>query len=108
TRSFFGTQPRSTQVPPTWTCSATAALAPAFAARRAARTPPEPAPMTKRSYSYILLPFAPAWVRRFPRPRDARRSCRAGRRSVRHLHIGGQPAFVSLAQIVERCALALA
>ena len=42
-------QPRITQVPPTRYSSATATLAPCAAATRAARTPPEPAPMTKRS-----------------------------------------------------------
>ena len=37
------------QVPPTRDSSAMATLAPWLAATRAARTPPEPAPMTKRS-----------------------------------------------------------
>ena len=47
--NFFGTQPRITQVPPTRYSSATATRAPDAAARRPARTPPDPAPMTKRS-----------------------------------------------------------
>ena len=47
--NFLGTQPRITQVPPTRCSSATITLAPDMAASRAARTPPEPAPMTKRS-----------------------------------------------------------
>src|SRR5436305_12242524 len=38
-----------TQVPPTRNSSAIITLAPWRAAMRAARTPPEPAPMTKRS-----------------------------------------------------------
>src|SRR6478672_3006320 len=48
---FFGTQPRMTQVPPTRYSSATITRAPCWAAMRAARTPPEPPPMTKRSTS---------------------------------------------------------
>ena len=47
--NFFGTQPRITQVPPMRLSSATATLAPDMAAIRAARTPPDPAPMTNRS-----------------------------------------------------------
>ena len=47
--SFFGTQPRITQVPPIRLSSASATLAPVAAAVRAARTPPEPPPITKRS-----------------------------------------------------------
>ncbi len=47
--NFLGTQPRITQVPPARCSSATATRAPAAAAKRAALTPPEPAPMTKRS-----------------------------------------------------------
>jgi hypothetical protein len=47
--SFFGTQPRMTQVPPIRLSSASATFAPPAAATRAARTPPEPPPMTKRS-----------------------------------------------------------
>ena len=42
-------QPRLTQVPPSAASSATATRAPRCAAMRAARTPPLPAPMTKRS-----------------------------------------------------------
>ena len=49
TMNFFGTQPRMTQVPPTRCSSATATRAPDKAASRAARTPPDPAPITKRS-----------------------------------------------------------
>ncbi len=51
TISFFGTQPRITQVPPMRLSSARATFAPVAAAVRAARTPPEPPPMTKRSTS---------------------------------------------------------
>src|SRR5213080_3521972 len=51
TNSFFGTQPRITQVPPIRYSSATMTLAPWLAAIRAARTPPDPPPMTKRSTS---------------------------------------------------------
>src|SRR6266568_365968 len=51
TKSFFGTQPRITQVPPIRYSSATMTLAPWPAAIRAARTPPEPPPMTNRSTS---------------------------------------------------------
>ena len=47
--NFLGTQPRITQVPPTRLSSATATFAPERAAMRAARTPPDPAPMTNRS-----------------------------------------------------------
>src|SRR5690242_12783377 len=55
TNSFFGTQPRITQVPPIRYSSATMTLAPWLAAMRAARTPPEPPPMTKRSTSYSAI-----------------------------------------------------
>src|SRR5580692_4673016 len=51
TNSFFGTQPRITQVPPIRYSSATITRAPWPAAIRAARTPPEPPPITKRSTS---------------------------------------------------------
>src|SRR5216684_2314772 len=51
TRSFFGTQPRITQVPPIRYSSASMTRAPWPAAIRAARTPPEPPPMTNRSTS---------------------------------------------------------
>src|SRR6202035_3216002 len=51
TRSFFGTQPRMTQVPPRRYSSASMTRAPCCAAMRAARTPPEPPPMTNRSTS---------------------------------------------------------
>ena len=47
--NFLGTQPRTTQVPPTRYSSAMATFLPPSAVSRAARTPPEPAPMTKRS-----------------------------------------------------------
>ena len=47
--NFLGTQPRITQVPPTRCSSAMPTLAPDSAASRPARTPPEPAPITKRS-----------------------------------------------------------
>ena len=47
--SFFGTQPRITQVPPTRYSSAMPTLAPSSAASRPARTPPEPAPITNKS-----------------------------------------------------------
>ena len=47
--NFLGTQPRMTQVPPGRYSSATATRAPDRAASRAARTPPDPAPMTNRS-----------------------------------------------------------
>ncbi len=47
--NFLGMQPRMTQVPPARCSSATATLAPDMAASLAARTPPDPAPMTKRS-----------------------------------------------------------
>src|SRR3954466_15492391 len=51
TSSFFGTQPRITQVPPIRYSSATMTFAPWLAAMRAARTPPEPPPITNRSTS---------------------------------------------------------
>src|SRR6266576_6609710 len=51
TNSFFGTQPRITQVPPIRYSSAIRTRAPCPAAIRAARTPPEPPPMTNRSTS---------------------------------------------------------
>src|SRR5258706_7146176 len=51
TSSFFGTQPRITQVPPIRYSSASMTRAPWPAAIRAARTPPEPPPMTNRSTS---------------------------------------------------------
>ena len=47
--NFLGTQPRMTQVPPTRCSSAKATFAPDIAASRPALTPPEPAPITKRS-----------------------------------------------------------
>src|SRR5215475_10154738 len=51
TSSFFGTQPRITQVPPMRYSSASMTRAPWPAAMRAARTPPEPPPITNRSAS---------------------------------------------------------
>src|SRR5271170_5386152 len=51
TKSFFGTHPLITQVPPMRYSSATITRAPYPAAIRAARTPPEPPPMTNRSTS---------------------------------------------------------
>src|SRR5690606_18330987 len=48
-------QPRMTQVPPTRLSSHTATRAPSAAAMRLARTPPEPAPITKRSKSYCAM-----------------------------------------------------
>src|ERR1700738_3683541 len=51
TRSCSGTQPRITQVPPIRYSSAIMTRAPWPAAIRAARTPPEPPPMTNRSTS---------------------------------------------------------
>ena len=59
TNSFFGTQPRITQVPPIRYSSATMTLAPCRAAMRAARTPPEPPPMTKRSTSNSAISTPP-------------------------------------------------
>src|ERR1035437_1708270 len=53
TSSFFGMQPTLTQVPPRERSSATATRAPRLAATRLARTPAEPAPITKRSKSYF-------------------------------------------------------
>ena len=49
--SFFGTQPRITQVPPTRSPSTISTRAPCAAARREAATPPDPAPIVMRSYS---------------------------------------------------------
>src|SRR6187549_2599289 len=48
-------QPRLTQVPPSAASSATATRAPRCAAMRAARTPPLPAPMMKRSNGASLM-----------------------------------------------------
>ena len=49
TNNFLGTQPTLTHVPPINVSSATATFAPRPAAIRLARTPPEPAPITKKS-----------------------------------------------------------
>src|SRR4029453_4636748 len=65
-----------TQVPPTLCSSATATRAPCPEAMRAARTPPEPAPITNRSKSLIipLSRSAPASTRRGSRaPPPSRR-----------------------------------
>src|SRR5690349_1427783 len=56
-------QPRKTQVPPMRLASTIATLAPCPAARRLPATPPEPAPIVRRSKSYFAieatdLPFA--------------------------------------------------
>src|SRR5476651_1983417 len=48
--SFLGTQPRITQVPPNRSASTIATLAPCAAARREPATPPEPPPITIRSW----------------------------------------------------------
>src|SRR5277367_5561569 len=48
-------QPRMTQVPPMRLSSATSVLAPWPAAIRAALTPPDPAPMTKKSTSKAMV-----------------------------------------------------
>src|SRR5689334_4451949 len=48
-------QPRITQVPPIRDSSASATRAPDIAAIRAARTPPEPPPITNRSKSYLAM-----------------------------------------------------
>src|SRR5580698_2075300 len=63
-------QPRMTQVPPIRDSSASATLAPAIAAIRLARTPPEPPPMTKRSKSYWVMTV---------HSREAERRLRAGK-----------------------------
>src|SRR3981189_2064196 len=51
TKRFFAPQPRIPRVRPIRYSSATMTLAPGPAAMRAARTPPEPPPMTNRSTS---------------------------------------------------------
>src|SRR5215475_2047181 len=62
TSSFFGTQPRITQVPPMRYSSASMTRAPWPAAIRAARTPPEPPPMTNRSTSNsAIFHLDPIW-----------------------------------------------
>src|SRR6266851_1525807 len=61
TRSFFGTQPRITQVPPIRYSSAISTRAPWPAAIRAARTPPEPPPMTNRSTSNSAMVTLPGF-----------------------------------------------
>src|SRR6476659_7788045 len=67
TRSFFGTQPRITQVPPMRYSSAIITRAPWPAAIRAARTPPEPPPITNRSTSNsaISVPDRSLFLTRF-------------------------------------------
>jgi len=51
--TFLGTQPTFTHVPPSLPRSTIPTLAPWCAARRAAAMPPLPAPITRRSKSYI-------------------------------------------------------
>jgi len=53
TINFFGTHPRITQVPPNLYSSAIPTRLPNFEASLAALTPPDPAPMIKRSKSYF-------------------------------------------------------
>src|SRR3981189_895454 len=72
TNSFFGTQPRITQAPPLRYSSATMTLAPWPAAMRAARTPPEPPPMTNRSTSNSAM-ATPLYS---PSPRSLRRGAK--------------------------------
>src|SRR6478609_9394141 len=62
TRSFFGTQPRITQVPPIRYSSASKTRAPWPAAIRAARTPPEPPPITNRSTSNSAIVTQPGSI----------------------------------------------
>src|SRR5262245_10851431 len=71
TSSFFGTQPRMTQVPPTRYSSAIITRAPWPAAMRAARTPPEPAPITRRSTSCAAITTPALAVGRAARHVDA-------------------------------------
>src|SRR5665213_192166 len=59
TNSFLGTQPRITQVPPIRYSSAIITRAPWPAAIRAARTPPEPPPITNRSTSHSAISAPP-------------------------------------------------
>jgi hypothetical protein len=61
TSSFFGTQPRITQVPPIRYSSASKTRAPWPAAIRAARTPPEPPPITNRSTSNSAMVTLPGF-----------------------------------------------
>ena len=53
--SFFGIQPLRTQVPPGLSSSITATFAPYEAEILAALTPPDPAPITTRSYILFEL-----------------------------------------------------
>src|ERR1700730_11804354 len=62
TNSFFGTQPRITQVPPIRYSSAIMTRAPWLAAIRAARTPPEPPPITNRSTSNSAILALPGFL----------------------------------------------
>src|SRR5208283_1861921 len=69
--------PRMTQVPPKRELSAIATLAPCPAAMRAARTPPEPAPITKKSKSKSVMRSprlpSPPLARSFKRGLTSRR-----------------------------------
>src|SRR5690554_715746 len=62
TNSFFGTQPIFTQVPPRCQASTTATRAPRWADIRAKRTPPEPAPITIRSKSWLSDTVSPVYT----------------------------------------------
>ena len=52
--TFLGTHPTFTHVPPSLPRSTIPTLAPWRAARRAAAMPPLPAPITRRSKSYVV------------------------------------------------------
>src|SRR5262249_54992136 len=58
TSIFFGSQPRSAQVPPNGRWSITATERPALRTRPAATCAAVPVPMTMRSNACISLPFA--------------------------------------------------
>src|SRR5216683_2664703 len=61
--ALLGTQPVQVQSPPIRFFSASATLAPSFAANRAATSPPEPAPITTRSYRSCVMRSPPSRVR---------------------------------------------
>src|SRR5690554_4820634 len=63
TNSFFGTQPIFTQVPPRCRASTTATRAPRWADMRASRTPPDPAPITIRSKSWLSDTVSPVYLK---------------------------------------------